>query len=173
MEVSPENLQQLNQLSNSEAEQELLKCCGSTSWAREVAAQRPYNSLNELVANAERVWWSLRPDDWLEAFRSHPKIGERKAVAATTAEAQKWSAAEQSGVNESAAATREALADLNQRYEQKFGYIYIVCATGKTSEQMLANLQQRMNNEPQDELRHAAAEQAKITELRLKKLLAF
>jgi OHCU decarboxylase len=172
MEVSPEQLQQLNQLSNSEAEQELLKCCGSVHWAREVAQRRPYHSVNELLSAAERVWWTLQPDDWLEAFRSHPKIGEKKAAVTTTADSQKWSAAEQSAVNEAGLDTAAALADLNRKYEEKFGYIYIVCATGKTANELLANLRDRMNNEPQHELRLAASEQAKITELRLQKLLA-
>jgi len=171
MDASPDRFKYLNQLSDLEAQQELLKCCGSTNWAREVAAQRPYETLDELLSNAERIWWSLGSDDWLQAFRNHPKIGEKKAAAVITAESQKWSAAEQSGVASAGAQTREALAELNQQYEAKFGHIYIVCATGKTSEEMLANVRARMNNNAAEELRVAAAEQAKITQLRLQKLL--
>jgi len=172
MEASPDRLQRLNQLPRLEAQQQLLKCCGSRNWAGGVASGRPYETFDELVASAERIWWSQDPADWLEAFRSHPKIGEKKAAAVTTAESQKWSAAEQAGVDNAADDTRETLAELNLEYEAKFGYIYIVCATGKTSEEMLANLRERLNNDPSQELRVAAAEQAKITRLRLQKLLA-
>lgn len=136
-----------------------------------MVSARPYKSLDELVAAADRVWWSLSSQEWLEAFHSHPKIGEKKAAAATTAEAQQWSEAEQAGVRNAAHETLGALAELNQTYEAKFGYIFIVCASGKSSEEMLAILRERLENSPDDELRIAAAEQAKITELRLRKLL--
>jgi OHCU decarboxylase len=154
-----------------EAEAELLKCCGSQNWAREIVAARPYNSLDELMTAADRVWWSLDSQDWLKAFLSHPKIGETKAAAATTARAQRWSEDEQSGVRDAAAETRHALVELNEMYEEKFGYIFIVCASGKSSEEMLAILRERLPNNADDELRIAAGEQAKITELRLRKLL--
>jgi len=124
-----------------------------------------------LIAESERVWWLLAPGDWLEAFHSHPKIGERKAAAPTAAEAQRWSEDEQSGVRNSAQQTIDALAQLNREYEEKFGYIFIVCATGKSSEEMLAILRERLGNGREEELRNAAAEQAKITELRLRKLV--
>lgn len=137
-----------------------------------MVAAREYRSQEELIASAERLWWSLDPRDWLEAFHSHPKIGEQKAAAETAVEAQRWSAAEQSGIRESAQQTLADLAKLNRDYEERFGYIFIVCATGKSSEEMLAILRQRLTNDPSEELRVAAAEQAKITELRLKKLLA-
>jgi OHCU decarboxylase len=172
MERSIDRLQHLNSATPGEAEQELLKCCGSRNWAQQMVAARQYRSQEELIANAERLWWSLEPRDWLEAFHSHPKIGEQKAAAETAAEAQQWSVAEQSGIRNSAQQTLAELAKLNREYEQQFGYIFIVCATGKSSEEMLAILRQRLTNEPGEELRIAAAEQAKITELRLKKLLA-
>src|SRR6185503_3643468 len=109
----------LNSLSPSQAEEEFLKCCGSKNWARQLTSARPFASLNELFAAAERVWWSLDSQDWLEAFHSHPKIGEKKAAASTAAEAQQWSEDEQSGIRDSAQQTLDALAKLNQTYEEK------------------------------------------------------
>ncbi|HEV7683295.1 MAG TPA: 2-oxo-4-hydroxy-4-carboxy-5-ureidoimidazoline decarboxylase [Pyrinomonadaceae bacterium] len=161
----------LNSMPYEEAEAEFRKCCGSTNWAQQMVAARPYHSLAELIAAADRIWWSLDSQAWLDAFHSHPKIGEKNAAAATAVEAQQWSEAEQSGVCNAAHETLGALAELNQTYEEKFGYIFIVCASGKSSEEMLAILRERLENNPDDELRIAAAEQAKITELRLRKLL--
>ena len=165
-------LASLNSLSPSQAEAEFLKCCGSKNWARQLTSARPFASLNELLAQADRIWWSLDSEDWLEAFHSHPKIGEKKAAAPTAVEAQRWSEDEQAGVRDSAQQTLDALAKLNQTYEEKFGYIFIVCASGKSSEEMLAILRARLENNADAELRVAAAEQAKITQLRLGKLLA-
>ncbi len=164
-------LEQLNSLSADAAEVEFRKCCGSTAWASTMASERPFASLAELITKADDVWWSLRPNDWLEAFRCHPKIGERKAADRTSLEAQKWSEQEQAGVGKMTQATTQSLTELNQEYEEKFGYIYIVCATGKSSGEMLASLRERVKNDPATELRSAASEQAKITQLRLKKLI--
>ena len=172
MTASDRELVSLNSLSPSQAEEEFLKCCGSKDWAQQMVAARHYNSLDELITEADRIWWSLGPQDWLEAFHSHPKIGEKKAAAATAVEAQQWSEDEQSGIRNSAQQTLDALADLNRAYEKKFGYIFIVCASGKSSEEMLGILRERLANNADEELRIAAAEQAKITELRLRKLIA-
>ena len=136
-----------------------------------MVAERPFTSLTELVEKADQIWWLLDPRDWLEAFHSHPKIGEKKAAAATSAQSKTWSEAEQAAVSSASSETLEALSDLNRKYEQEFGYIFIVCATGKSSHEMLAILRQRLGNNPDEELRNAAAEQAKITQLRLKKLI--
>ena len=165
-------LASLNLMSPSQAEAEFLKCCGSRNWAQQMVAARPYPGLNELITKADRIWWSLDSEDWLEAFHSHPKIGEKKAAAPTAVEAQRWSENEQSGIRNSAQQTLDELADLNRAYEEKFGYIFIVCASGKSSEEMLAMLHDRLKNNAVEELRIAAAEQAKITQLRLRKLLA-
>jgi OHCU decarboxylase len=165
-------LERLNSLTANEAAAEFLKCCGSNNWARRMVAERPFMSLNKLLDSADQIWWSLEPREWLEAFHSHPKIGESKAAAAVAAAAQRWSEDEQSGMRDSAAETIAALAKLNREYEEKFGYIFIVCASGKSSEEMLEILRQRLENDREEELRIAAAEQAKITELRLKKLIA-
>jgi OHCU decarboxylase len=163
-------LKVLNSVPHAAAENELLKCCGSNIWSRRMAAERPFVSLNKLLDSADQIWWSLEPRDWLEAFHSHPKIGEKKAAAATAAEAQRWSEDEQSGIRNSAQETMDALAQMNREYEEKFGYIFIVCAAGKSSAEMLRILRQRLGNNPAGELRIAATEQAKITQLRLRKL---
>jgi len=133
--------------------------------------ERPFANLEELMQTAVQVWSGLGPDDWLEAFHSHPKIGEKKAAAATSTAAAKWSEEEQAGTRDSTHETMRTLAELNREYHEKFGFIFIVCATGKSSEEMLAILRGRLGNDPETELRVAAAEQAKITELRLKKLI--
>ena len=137
-----------------------------------MTSARPFVSLDELITKADSVWWSLDSEDWLEAFHSHPKIGEKKAAAPTPVEAQQWSEDEQSGLRNSAQQTLNEFADLNNAYEEKFGYIFIVCASGKSSEEMLAILRDRLKNNAAEELRIAAAEQAKITQLRLRKLIA-
>ncbi|HXQ68949.1 MAG TPA: 2-oxo-4-hydroxy-4-carboxy-5-ureidoimidazoline decarboxylase [Pyrinomonadaceae bacterium] len=162
----------LNELDPEEARTELLKCCGATRWAETIECNRPYASLEQLLAKANDSWWSLNETDWLEAFRSHPKIGERKAANAVSAQSQQWSTQEQQGVQNAAQETIDKLAQLNLDYEKKFGFIFIVCATGKSSDEILALLEQRLPNDAPTELPIAAAEQAKITELRLRKLLS-
>ena len=164
-------LASLNSSTADEAQGELLKCCGSSQWAEQMIAERPLKSLGDLTEKADRVWWALEPRDWLEAFRSHPKIGEKKAAAAVSDESKRWSEAEQTGVSNAATQTVQALAELNQKYEEKFGYIFIVCATGKSSAEILEILRGRLENDREEELRIAAAEQAKITKLRLQKLV--
>jgi OHCU decarboxylase len=161
----------LNSLTADEAAKELLQCCGSKRWAREMATARPYASLETLLTKSHDIWWSLDRGDWLEAFRSHPKIGEKKALSKVSAQSQQWSGQEQSGVANAAQDTVDSLAALNEDYEQKFGFIFIICATGKTSAEMLSALRERLQHDPESELPIAAAEQGKITELRLKKLL--
>ena len=159
-----------NSLAPESAREELLKCCGARRWAEAVEQSRPHASIEELIARANEAWWSLQPNDWLEAFRSHPKIGEKKSANAVSAQSTQWSAQEQQGVQHAGADTVYKLAALNRDYEKKFGFIFIVCATGKSSDEILALLEQRLDNDPAAELRIAAAEQAKITELRLRKL---
>ena len=159
----------LNSLPADEAAKELLQCCGSKRWAAQVAAARPFQTLTELITRAHDVWRSLDRVDWLEAFRSHPRIGEKKLGEKKTGD--KWSTQEQAGVNTASTQTTTALAALNYAYEQKFGYIFIICATGKSSDEMLASLRERIEHDAAEELPIAAAEQSKITELRLKKLL--
>lgn len=164
-------LDEFNALRREEAESELMKCCGSSAWAREVVAARPFSSMEELFAEADRVWWSLDAADWLEAFSHHPQIGEKSAERPQAAEASRWSEQEQSGTRAAAAETRATLASANRAYLQKFGHIFIVCATGKSTSEMLSLCEQRLPNDPETELRIAAEEQRRITHLRLRKLL--
>lgn len=133
--------------------------------------KRPFNDVAQMIQTAHRIWWSLDPPDWLEAFHSHPKIGEKMAAQPVSEHSRAWSAQEQSGIENSGKNTIAELAELNRAYEEKFGFIFIICATGKSSEEMLASLRERLENPPEVELRNAAAEQAKITELRLRKLI--
>ena len=164
-------LDRLNSLLRTQAEAEFLKCCGAQRWAAAMTAARPFANVDELLTNAEGIWWSLSSEDWLEAFRAHPKIGEKKAAATQSEEARKWSAQEQSGIGDAAADSLAALAKGNRDYEQRFGFIFIVCATGKSSEEMLAILQTRLQNDTETEIVAAAEEQRKITRIRLGKLL--
>jgi OHCU decarboxylase len=136
-----------------------------------MASERPFTSVEDLIAGADRIWWSLKSGDWLEAFCGHPKIGEKRSAAPTSIESQNWSSQEQASISDATQDIMRLLADLNRHYEKKFGYIYIVCATGKNAEEMLEILRERLNNDPEEEIRVAAAEQARITTLRLKRLL--
>jgi OHCU decarboxylase len=164
-------LEWLNALPPDEATKELLKCCGSTRWAQTMSQRRPFQNVDDLVRIAGEIWWSLDQSDWLEAFRSHPKIGERKAAETVSKQSQHWSGQEQVGVRDADQEVIDSLARLNCEYENKFGFIFIVCATGKSAGEMLTILRERIQNEIDAELPIAAAEQAKITELRLKKLV--
>ncbi len=161
-------LAELNRLPRYRAEEELLQCCGSKAWARAMAQRRPFASFDRLSRAATEIWRGLYPADWLEAFRTHPRIGERKAAVHTAPAA--WAAQEQSGMSRAPAAVATAFEEANQEYAAKFGFIFIICATGKTAEEMLENLRSRLDNSPEQELRAAAEEQNKITLLRLKKL---
>lgn len=161
----------LNGLRVDEAERELLRCCGSTAWARAMAEKRPFSSEAGLTTAADDLWWALAPNDWLEAFAAHPRIGNKKDVARQEGDAKRWAQGEQAGADAATTATLKGLAEANAAYDRKFGHIYIVCATGKTAEEMLALCRARLENAPHDELRIAAEEQRKITRLRLEKLL--
>jgi OHCU decarboxylase len=166
-----QSLDEFNALPQGEAEAELMKCCGSVNWARDVAGARPFDSMDELLDAADLAWWSLDSSGWLEAFSHHPPIGERKSERPQAAEASRWSEEEQAGTLDAEAGTSEALAAANRAYFEKFGYIFIVCATGKTSGEMLSLCEQRLSNDAAAELRNAAEEQRRITHLRLQKLL--
>lgn len=152
----------LNDLSPDAAERELRRCCGSRRWAREMAARRPFASDADLFTAAEDVWWALEPDDWLEAFAAHPRIGERDGGA--------WSAEEQAGMNDASRRLEVEIREGNRAYEAKFGHVFLICATGLRASEMAEALERRLDNDPETELRIAAAEQAKITKLRLRKL---
>ena len=164
-------IEKLNRLGAEDARAALLACCGSTRWAEGVAALRPFWDVGQMLNIAGRVWRELGREDWLEAFRAHPKIGESKAARETGEEARRWAEGEQSGARSAAAETLDALTVANREYEGRFGHIFIVCATGKSAAEMLESLRERLANDPDNELRVAAWEQRKIMNLRLEKLV--
>ncbi|HUF65156.1 MAG TPA: 2-oxo-4-hydroxy-4-carboxy-5-ureidoimidazoline decarboxylase [Gemmatimonadaceae bacterium] len=168
-DVHARALAALNALSTAEAEAALLRCCGSSRWARLMAVMRPFHTKEALTDSAADVWQALAPQDWLQAFAAHPRIGA--APGANGPRAQSWSAREQSGITTADAVVRRELERLNAEYESRFGHRFIVCATGLSAEEMLSSLKSRVSGDPSQELRIAAAEQAGITELRLEKLL--
>ena len=129
--------------------------------------RRPFGSRDALLSAADEVWHALGTDDWHEAFAHHPKIGDRESLRQRFPTTHALSAREQAGVDSASDAILDALAEGNRRYEQKFGYIFIVCATGRSAEEMLAMLTARLGNDPVREIQVAAAEQAGITALRL------
>jgi OHCU decarboxylase len=166
-----EELDTLNALAPQACRAELLKCCGSERWAERMAAARPFDDINSMLESADKIWWELDAKDWLEAFSHHPKIGEKKAAVVQSVEAARWSEQEQSAARTVEEETRAELLALNRAYEERFGFIFIVCATGKTGEEMLSLLRERLHNDKDTELRIAAEEQRRITHLRLRKLL--
>lgn len=165
------NLADINSLSPAEAEAAFLDCCGSTEWARAMTKSRPFRLVEDLFTCAAKKWLALPPADWLEAFAAHPKIGSKKAANTQKSRAADWSMDEQASTAAAGAKTKEELAELNRLYEEKFGFIFIVCAAGKTADEMLAICKARLGNSVETELRLAAVEQQKITEIRLTKLL--
>lgn len=164
------NLSLINQLGFEEARQAFLRCCGSESWAKALAQARPFASDEELLKVADETFASLKKDDWMEAFAAHPKIGDLESLRKKYGNTKDWAENEQSGVKSTSNGILEGLASGNQAYEQRFGYIFIVCATGKSAEEMLAILNSRIDNEADKEFSIAAGEQKKITHLRLAKL---
>ena len=164
-------LSRLDALTPAEARDELRQCCGSTRWVERMIAARPFVDKERLFTTAEAVWRSLAPEDWLEAFQHHPKIGDRAALRRRLA-TREWAQGEQAGALQASEEMLESLAQENAAYKARFGYIFIVCATGKTAAEMLALLRERRDSDSATELRIAADEQAKITRLRLEKLLA-
>jgi 2-oxo-4-hydroxy-4-carboxy-5-ureidoimidazoline decarboxylase len=163
-------LDAFNALPEDEARQALTRCCGATSWAEQVVARRPFEAYEDLLAASADVSKSLKPQDWLEAFSHHPKIGDVESLRKKFAATRNWSESEQQSVQQASTAVLERLAHLNDVYEQKYGFIFIVCATGKSADEMLAMLESRLNHDPEVELAIAAAEQDKITRIRLDKL---
>jgi 2-oxo-4-hydroxy-4-carboxy-5-ureidoimidazoline decarboxylase len=158
-------LRRLNRLPDQEARMELLACCGSRRWAARVSAGRPYADNAALLAAADAAWDQATNADIREAFAAHPRIGEAELGGAQERR-------EQSASADADEATREALRDGNRAYEERFGHIYLVCASGRTAPELLADLRARLGNSPEAEFRVAAEEQRAITRLRLQKLLA-
>lgn len=165
-------LHNLNTLPESEFKQALFNCCGSTAWVNKMYALLPFEDLVELLNDAEEQWFQCTEADWLQAFTHHPKIGDIDALKKKFASTAQWAGNEQGAVAQASGETIQALAKGNDDYEKKFGFIFIVCATGKSAEEMLALLQQRLPNNREEEIQIAAGEQNKITQLRIQKLLA-
>jgi len=168
---SAEQVERLNQLAEPEARRELARCCGAGRWVEAMLAARPFAGPSALVGRASEVWAGLEAHDFLEAFSHHPEIGAdlgelRRRFAGTAS----LSEAEQSGAAGADERTLRELAAKNRAYRERFGYTFIVCATGKSAGEMLAILEQRLDGPPDAELRLAAAEQAKITRLRLQRI---
>jgi 2-oxo-4-hydroxy-4-carboxy-5-ureidoimidazoline decarboxylase len=163
---------EFNALPAEFAATELTKCCGSETWVQKMLDARPFSSLDDLYAKAHECWADCSESDGLEAFAHHPKIGSVEELSKKFASTANWAEGEQKSVKEASKAVLKALAEGNEAYENKFGYIFIVCATGKSAEEMLALLQQRLPNIPEIEIGIAMAEQMKITILRLEKLMS-
>jgi 2-oxo-4-hydroxy-4-carboxy-5-ureidoimidazoline decarboxylase len=164
-------LHELNTLPAPQLKEELTKCCGSSAWVNKMLPFFPADDLVELLEDAEEQWYQCSEEDWKEAFAHHPKIGDIESLKKKFASTAQWASGEQSGVNIASQQTIEALAEGNKQYEKKFGYIFIVCATGKSAEEMSKLLRSRLPNDPGEEIEIAADEQNKITKLRIEKLL--
>jgi 2-oxo-4-hydroxy-4-carboxy-5-ureidoimidazoline decarboxylase len=160
-----------NGLRSDEAAEEILSCCGSKAWAYGMAARRPIVDEAGLLTACDQVWKSLAESDWMEAFHSHPRIGESPSPAIST-QSTNWSEEEQRRVGAANEDVRVALAEGNRAYEQRFNRIFIVCAAGRSATEILEILRRRLRNEPTTELREAAEQQRLITHLRLKKWLS-
>merc|ERR1711907_932513 len=160
----------LNSLDEEELLDEFIACCSSRVWASQLVAARPYSGSNDLLAKSDASWDRVQADDVLEALAGHPMIGEqqlREKFASTAA----WASDEQSGVSGASEETLQLLVELNQQYKDKFGYIFVICATGKSADEMAQACAARIPNSPDDELKIAAAQQNLITSIRLNKLL--
>lgn len=149
----------------------LTKCCGSEKWINSMIREMPFNTKEEIFNNAEKVWYSLNKEDWLEAFSQHPKIGDINSLTEKFYSTKELAGNEQAGVNNASIETLTELAKLNDEYEKKFGYIFIVCASGKSADEMLHIIKERIKNNSETEIKIAMEEQNKITKLRLEKLI--
>ena len=160
-----------NLLSTDSAIRAILPCCGSRAWAQGVVARRPLANEGALLAASNETWRRLGPSDWMEAFQSHPRIGESRARQSPPAQSIAWSTQEQRQVADADVTVKAALADANRQYEQRFNRTFIVCATGKSAQEILGILLRRLNNDAEVELHEAAEQQRQITEIRLRKWL--
>jgi 2-oxo-4-hydroxy-4-carboxy-5-ureidoimidazoline decarboxylase len=160
-------LAELNALPADAAAERFRSCCGSSRWVEAMMLGRPFANPGALLAAADAAWDATGPADWDEAFAHHPRIGEAAASVPVSEAARAWSAGEQRAAAGGSPATRAALAEATRAYERRFGRIYLVCAAGRSAEELVADLRTRMRNEPERERAVAAEEQRKITRLRL------
>ncbi len=160
-----------NRAPSDEARAALARCCGASAWVERMVARRPFVTLNHLLGIAHAFWTALSPADWREAFAHHPRIGDLASLERRVAASADLAAREQAAAATASRATLEALAEANRAYERRFGYIFIVFASGRSADEVLTLLRERMGNDPETELAIAATEQWKITRLRLDRLL--
>jgi OHCU decarboxylase len=160
-----------NRLPIDEAMQAILPCCGSKAWAQGMVARRRFADEPALLAASNETWRNLTRSDWMEAFRSHPRIGESRPLQSSSTQSVEWSAQEQRKVGDADPNVRIALVDANREYEQRFNRVFIVCATGKSAPEILEILRRRLKNDSETELHEAAEQQRQITEIRLRKWL--
>ena len=161
---------EFDHLEESKKKEYLFNCCGSSAWVKEMLTIFPVNDLLDLLEYAEEKWYECNSADWLEAFEHFPKIGDTHLIKQRYSKTARFIESEQAGVENTPDEILEELMRANEEYEETFGYIFIVFATGKSAEEMLGILKERLNNDPHEELMVAAAEQDKITKLRLKML---
>ncbi len=164
------NLQQLNSLAEKDATHAFLQCCTSSLWVKTMEAARPYKDIDSVVNTANSAWNNLAEVEYLDAFSGHPKIGDVNSLREKYASTKELATGEQRSVEQACETTLNALAKGNEEYEEKFGFIFIVCATGKSAAEMLTLLESRLPNNRATELFNAAEEQRKIFQLRLTKL---
>lgn len=165
-------LDELNRLDNAQAKAAFMQCCTASNWVDKMVADRPFTNISMLKTAADSHWQGLNEADYLEAFDGHPKIGDVDSLRAKYADTKALASGEQSAVKQAGETVLEALAHGNEDYLNKFGFIFIVCATGKSAEQMLALLQARLPNSRKQELINAAEQQRQIFHIRLEKLLS-
>lgn len=170
--MSQDFIEQINSLSDESAYEKLLACCGSKRWSQQMTAARPYANVDALHAAADQEFDRMPRDAWLEAIASHPRIGDLESLKMKFAGNKQWSSGEQAGVASAHDDILERLKTGNNAYFERFGYTFVVCATGKSAGEMLQILESRLSNDPETELPIAAAEQRKITHLRIDKLVA-
>lgn len=165
------DIRQINQLDIDRATHLFMQCCTSQRWIKKMVTGRPYHNFADLSYSADQFWSQMTEQDYLQAFEGHPKIGDINSLHAKYANTKELAFGEQAGASQASEELISALADSNQTYEKKYGFIFIVCASGKTAEEMLVLLDTRLKNDRRRELEIASEEQRKILQLRLEKLL--
>ena len=165
------NIDQLNSLNNDECIEQFTHCCAAHRWVDKMSNARPFSSVQQVKDQAISHWGTMVEADYLEAFDGHPKIGDPASLKAKYASTHAMASNEQSSVNQASDQTIAELAQFNADYESRFGFIFIVCATGKSADEMLGLIKQRIHNTPEQEIRIAAEEQLKILLIRIDKLL--
>lgn len=166
------SVSELDAMPEAEAAELFASCCGAWRWVTEMVVRRPFGTRGAVLTVADRVWETMQETDWREAFSHHPRIGEQTGAIPQTARGAAWSAGEQAGMDSAGESLRAELAAVNREYEERFGYIYVVCAAGRTAEELLAFARRRLANDPKAELLTAVQEQEKIMRFRLEKLLS-